>query len=218
MRRREDYAAALDKFAAHEADIMLGTQMVAKGLDFPDVRLVGVIDADAALSMPDFRAPEVVFQLLMQVVGRAGRKEGESLAVVQTRGGSNPILRAAARMDYEAFAELMLPIRQRMFDPPYCQLARLICLDPDAARARHEASALALRLRKLATRTHAELRVADAEPCVIPRLREMFRYHILLRGPQSVALGSLLRTAETEKLLAPRVKRFTIDIDPMEML
>jgi primosomal protein N' (replication factor Y) len=218
MRRREDYAAALGRFAAGQADILLGTQMVAKGLDFPRVTLVGMLEADAMLWLPDFRAAESAFQLIVQVVGRAGRREGESLALVQVENVTLPAVRAAVAIDYEAFAEIELGVRQRFFDPPFSRLIRFICADAHASKARAEAAELAKRLRTLAGRIHAGIRVDDAEACVIPRLRDMTRYHVLVRAPRGVDLRPLLRLAEQEKALSPRVKRFTVDVDPIEML
>ncbi len=218
MRRREDYAEALECFAGRAADVLIGTQMVAKGLDFPAVRLVGVLDADAAVWLPDFRAPEMAFQLLVQVVGRAGRKEGDSIALLQAEDPGHPVIRAACAMDYEAFAAAELGTRRAMFDPPFSRLVRLICADPRASRARDAAAGLARALRRLAGRVHADIRVDEPEDCVVPRLREMFRVHLVLRFPRSVAPGDLLRRAAQEKLLAPRVQRFTIDVDPLDML
>ena len=218
MRRREDYAAALGRFAAGEADILLGTQMVAKGLDFPRVMLVGVLEADAMLWLPDFRAAESAFQLIVQVVGRAGRREGDSLALVQVENATLPAIRSAVALDYEAFAEIELGVRRELFDPPFSRLIRFVCADAQASRARAEAAGLADRLRVLAGRIHAGIRVDDAEACVIPRLREMTRHRVVVRAPRDVDLRPLLRLAEQEKALSPRVKRFTVDVDPMEML
>jgi primosomal protein N' (replication factor Y) len=218
MRRREDYAAALSRFAEGNADILLGTQMVAKGLDFPRVALVGVLEADAALWLPDFRAAESAFQLLVQVVGRAGRREGDSLALVQVENPTLPAIHSAVALDYAAFAETELGVRQRLFDPPFSRLIRFICADPKPSKAEAEAYALADRLRTLAGRVHAGIRVDQAEVCVIARLRERTRYHVIVRAPRDVDLRPLLRLAEQEKALAPRVKRFTVDVDPIEML
>ena len=218
MRRREDYAAALERFADHEADILLGTQMVAKGLDFPRVMLVGMLEADAGLWLPDFRAAESAFQLIVQVVGRAGRREGDSLALIQAENVTLPAIQTAVEMDYEAFAEIELGIRKRFFDPPFSRLIRFICADAKASKARAEATGLADRLRVLAGRIHAGIRVDDAEACVIPRLREMARYHVIARAPREVDLRPLLHAAEREKALFPRVKRFTVNVDPIEML
>ena len=218
MRRREDYAAALERFASHAADILLGTQMVAKGLDFPHVRLVGVVEADAALRLPDFRAAEWAFQLLVQVVGRAGRKEGDSLALVQAESPELPPIRAAVALDYEAFAREELAIRRRFFDPPFSRLLRFICMDPRGSRASQAVGELATGLRAVAGRVHAGIRVDDPAPCVVPRLRELHRYHVLVRVPRATDMRRLLHLAADEKLLSPKVKRFVIDVDPLNML
>ena len=218
MRQREDYRAALQRFEAGEADILLGTQMVAKGLDFPRVRLVGVIEADAALSLPDFRASERVFQLIVQVVGRAGRREGASLALVQTSKHPPAVIGHALRMDYEAFAAEELAQRQQHLLPPWTRMIRLICADARPHRAQEEAGRLAERLREHAGRIHASLRVDAAEACVIRQLREMLRYQVIVRGPRGTSVQTLLHEAAEGKLLTPRVQRFTIDVDPVDML
>ena len=218
MRRREDYRAALDRFEAGDADILLGTQMVAKGLDFPRVRLVGMVEADAALSLPDFRASERAFQLIVQVVGRAGRREGASLALVQTAERPAPAIQHALRMDYEAFAAEELELRHRLFYPPAARLVRLICADARPGRAREAAERLAAGLRGRAAHIHAALRVDPAETCAVPRLREMQRYQVLVRGPRDECVQRLLHEAAGEKLLSPAIQRFTVDVDPVDLL
>lgn len=218
MRRREDYVEALEQFEAGRADILLGTQMVAKGLDFPNVRLVGVIEADAALSLPDFRAGEHVFQLVMQVVGRAGRRAGGSLALVESTPAGTAIVRQAVRMDYESFARRELVVRQRFFYPPFARLARMILADRRPGRARDEARRLTEQLRDLAGRIHPRLRIGDAEPCIVQRLREMLRFQVLVRGPRDDTIQRLLHEAGDQKLLSPRVQRFNIDVDPVDLL
>jgi primosomal protein N' (replication factor Y) len=217
MRRREDYAAALERFASGTADILLGTQMVAKGLDFPNVRLVGVIDADAALLLPDFRAGERVFQMLVQVVGRAGRREGESLAIVQTAAEPAGVIRAALQMDYEAMAAGELEYRRRLVLPPFVRLARVLFLDDRTGRARAAADAAARALREAAARIRADLRVDEASPCVIPRLRELRRYQVLVRSPSSTALHELLQRAASEGVFRGS-KRVVVDVDPVDVL
>jgi primosomal protein N' (replication factor Y) len=217
-RKLSDYERALRRFAEGEADVLLGTQMVAKGLDFPNVGLVGVIDADAHLNAPDFRAAERTFQLVAQVVGRAGRREGDSLAVIQANDARHPVLLAAADLDYERFARGELPLRESAGLPPFSRLARLVCADPDRARARAQTEALVSRLREIAARLHAGLLVEDASECVMPRLRELFRYDTLIRAPKPGLVQRLLNEAESAKALRPRVRRMTIDVDPLEML
>lgn len=218
MKHREDYAAALTRFTAREADILLGTQMVAKGLDFPAVRLVGVLEADASLSLPDLRANESTFQLLMQVVGRAGRSSGESLALLQAENTRHHVLQAAIKLDYPAFADHELTLREAVREPPYARLIRLVLLDPKSERAAPAAEQLAQSLRAIAARIHADIRVDDAMPCVIPRLRELLRYQVLIRLPRALNPGRFLDEARAGKLLNPRVARFTIDVDPVELM
>jgi primosomal protein N' (replication factor Y) (superfamily II helicase) len=218
MRRRDDYRAALAAFERGEADIMIGTQMVAKGLDFPRVRLVGVIDADAALSLPDFRASERVFQLVVQVVGRAGRKEGASLAMVQAAEPVAPVLRHALAGEYEPFAAGELHMREQLHYPPFTRLVRLLCMDSRPERARDEAARLTEALRTMAGRISAALRIDDPEPCVVRRLRDMLRYQVLVRGPRGPEVGRLLHDAVRDSTLRPRVQRLTIDVDPLDLL
>ena len=218
MRRREQYRSALARFEAGEADILVGTQMVAKGLDFPRVRLVGVVSADAMLSMPDFRAEERTFQLIVQTVGRAGRREGTAVALVQTASVPAPVIRWAVDLQFEAFAEKELAVRQRFFYPPFARLVRLVCADARPNRAREAAEALSDALRERASRIHAELRVERATPCVIRRLRDLLRYEVLVRGPRDAAVHTLLRQATDENLLRPAVQRMTVDVDPVDLL
>jgi primosomal protein N' (replication factor Y) len=218
MKRREDYVEALESFEARSADIMIGTQMVAKGLDFPAVRLVGVIDADAGLSIPDFRASERVFQLLMQVVGRAGRQAGESLALLQAENPDAPAVRYAIAMDYRRFAEHELRARERNHQPPFTRLVRIVLSDERPRRAREAAEQLSRELGNLAIQVHPQLRVEPADACVIPRLREMLRYQVLIRGPREGGLHTLLERAESQKCLWAAVRRITIDVDPLDLL
>ncbi|MBN2447073.1 MAG: primosomal protein N', partial [Phycisphaerae bacterium] len=218
MKNRESYRTALHRFEAGDADIMLGTQMVAKGLDFPAVRLVGVIDADAALALPDFRSGERVLQLLMQVVGRAGRKEGQSLALVQSQDVTAPAIRAAIAMDYEGFATRELESRRRLGYPPFTRLARVVLLDEHRSRAREAAAELADTLRTMAGRVDPHLMISEPGACVVPRLREMYRYQVLVRGPRTDCIQRLLELARSEKRLRPGVKRMTIDVDAIDLL
>lgn len=218
MRRREDYAAALGRFERGEADVLLGTQMVAKGLDFPRVALVGVVDADEMLGLPDFRAAERAFQLFVQVVGRAGRRTGDSLALIQTRQPQTRVLRAAAAMDYAMFAEEELRWREALADPPGIRLVRFILSDPRQQRAEEAAQRLCDDLRRIAGRHHAGIQVDDAQRCVVARTRGRARVQVLLRVPRAVALPRLFEDARREKLLSPRVERFVIDVDPVEMM
>lgn len=218
MRTREAYEAALGAFERGDADVLLGTQMIAKGLDFPRVRLVGVVEADAGLGLPDFRAAERTFQLITQVIGRAGRRNGDSLAIVQCAERAPPVIEAALRMDYEAMAALELPLRRSLGYPPYGRMTRLVFADADARRARGAARSAAESLRRLAGRVHAGVTVCDAEPCVMQRVRGRWRWQVLVLGPRDAGMQQLLRAAESGRLLRGGVQRMVIDVDPIEML
>lgn len=218
MRQRSDYVETLGRFGAGAADVLIGTQMVAKGLDFPNVELVGVIDGDAALWLPDFRAAERVFQLLIQVIGRAGRRAGAARAIIQVADPHTPAVTAARRLDYTTFAEQELSHRRRLFYPPVARLTRCILADRSQRKVREAAAGLAQQLRTLATRVHARIVVDDAEPCVQERLRERYRWQVLIRTPRDDSMQNLLRAAAAERLLRPKVSRFTIDVDAIDML
>ena len=218
LKRPEDYREALRRFAEREADILLGTQMVAKGLDFPGVQLVGVVDADASLRLPDFRAAEHTFQLLVQVVGRAGRKEAGARALVQCSGPPPPVVRDAIRMDYEAFAAAELEVRRQMFLPPYCRLIRFVFADSRPGRACEEASRIQGELQRAAGRIHSGICVDEAEACVMGRLRGLTRYQVVVRAPRDGSAQRLIRAAVDEKLLLPRVERFTLDVDAIDTM
>lgn len=218
MLERGDYADALGAFESGQVDILVGTQMVAKGLDFPNVRLVGVVDADAALSLPDFRAPERVLQLIVQVVGRAGRREGDSLAIVQTAGSPPAVIRRALALDYEGFATEELAVRERRGYPPFSRLARVVCLDARAGRARAAAEALVQRLRVRAEALDAGIRIENAVPCLVARQHNRQRWEVLIRSPRAATLQRLLAEAADAGELRRGAERIVVDVDPLDFL
>jgi primosomal protein N' (replication factor Y) len=167
--------------------------------------------------MPDFRAAEHAFQLIVQVVGRAGRRLGESLAIVQCQDVQNRVVRSALSLDYEAFATAELEIRRELDLPPYSRLVRLVCADARPGQARSEAEALAAALREAAGRIDAALQVDEATPCAVARVRELYRHQVLIRGPRDGSGQRLLSEARSRKALSPRVRRFVVDVDPIEM-
>lgn len=147
MASARDYFAALDRFARGEARVMLGTQMIAKGLDFPGVGLVGVISADTALNLPDFRSAERTFQLVSQVAGRAGRGNEPGLVIVQTMSPGATAIRCAARHDYFGFASAELAVRAGAGLPPLARMARIVCRDTVLGKAEQASETLARALR-----------------------------------------------------------------------
>ncbi|HHX64353.1 MAG TPA: primosomal protein N', partial [Chloroflexi bacterium] len=179
----------LDRFIHGEADIMVGTQMIAKGLDLPRVTLVGVITADTGLNLPDLYADERTFQILTQVAGRAGRSVLGGKVVVQTYTPQHPAVQAAAQHDYESFYEHEIAFRREHWYPPLSRIIRLIYRHPNAARAQQEATrmhrALTLKIARLGL---ANVNLIGPAPAFFARTRGKARWHILVRGDDPHAL------------------------------
>jgi primosomal protein N' (replication factor Y) len=217
MRSRGSHEKTLDAFRDRQIDILVGTQMIAKGLDFPSVMLVGVVNADAALHLADFRAAERTCQLVTQVSGRSGRGPQGGRVVVQTSTPDHPAIRAAAAHDYEAFVRSELPIREALLYPPFGNVIRLVVRGADEDRVAAWAGTLAERLRAEAAKAGAGLRVLGPAPAPIPRLRERFRHHLQVHGPDGPALRALVGRA-TAGLKTPDGIAWIVDVDPVEML
>ena len=221
MQKPGSHARALDSFRRGEIDILLGTQMIAKGLDFPNVLLVGVVNADIALHFPDFRAAERTFQLVTQVAGRTGRGERGGRVLVQTFSPDHPAIRAAVRHDYATFARQELPVRELLHYPPYAAMARLIvrgeALEPAKQFAEHLAGLVRERLLKGQPAAGPENRLLGPAPAPIPRLRGMYRFHMQAQSADGTALRAAIRAA-TSELQSPDGVQWTVDIDPIDML
>jgi primosomal protein N' (replication factor Y) len=223
MKRPGSHGRVLAAFRRGEIHILLGTQMIAKGLDFPNVTLVGVVNADVGLHLPDFRAPERTFQLLSQVAGRTGRGPRGGRVLVQTFNPEQPCIALAARHDYEAFVAAELAHRQAHHYPPYQRLARLVVRSRDADEAGGFAERLAGAFRAALPR----LAAADGSPAAVRllgpaeapvfRLKGYHRFHCQLQSPSSAALHQLLR-AVLPALRPPSGVELTVDIDPLDML
>jgi primosomal protein N' (replication factor Y) len=212
VRRRGAITAMLARFAAGEVDILVGTQMVAKGHDFPRVTLVGVISADVGLGLADFRAAERTFQLLTQVAGRAGRGEAPGIAVVQTLFPKHYSIRHACRQDYAAFVEEELRYRKAMRYPPVVALINTIVRGPTLSDAMTMATDLTRRIR----RGPRDLRVLGPAPAPLSRLRGEHRAQFFLKGTNR----TMMRTALVAAIDAsPEVKRqIAVDVDPLSVL
>ena len=186
--RRGAAERVLDAFAAGQIDALVGTSLVAKGLDVPAVTLVGVVSSDVALNLPDERAAERTYQLLCQAVGRAGRGERPGRAILQTYQPDHPVIRAVASGDGETFYAEELELRRRFGSPPFGRLVKLTVALPDRAAAEREGEAMAERLRDRA-RDHGTTVIGPA-PAYIARRNDRWRYHVILRGADPVgALG-----------------------------
>lgn len=222
MQRAADYFVALEQFREGRARALLGTQMIAKGLDFPGVELIGVINADTALALPDFRASERTFQLVSQVIGRAGRGE-ESGAVarvlVQTINPQEEAIVRAAQHDYEGFALQELGMREAAGLPPIQRMARIVCRDPDAVRAQHRSDAIGSVLRAYVAE-HASgegVRVRGPSPCPIARIAGQYRFGIELLAPRAGVIQRALAHARSLGLVKSDAHT-AIDVDPIALL
>lgn len=213
MRKHGSHEATLSAFKAGDVRILLGTQMIAKGLDFPNVTLVGVVDADVALHLPDFRAAERTFQLVAQVAGRTGRGNRPGRVLVQTYSPESPAILHAARHDYESFVVQELPHRRDALASPYGRVARLLVRGRDEGRAKAYLDELAARLRQ-----RADPSVKFLGPCPAPvlKIKEEFRFHLQLRCATAAPLHALLRDL-SDPPPPPRVE-LAVDVDPVGML
>ncbi len=188
-RQKGAHDAILSHFINHQADILIGTQMIAKGLDLPLVTLVGVVLADVGLSLPDMRAPERTFQLLTQVAGRAGRSPLGGQVVLQTFLPDHYVIQAAARHDYEAFYKTELEYRRQLHNPPFSQLVRLEYRHRDAERVEAAAQMLASQIEGwIEEENRKETEIVGPVPCFFSRLAGQYRWQIVLRGPDPASI------------------------------
>ncbi|MEZ5989041.1 MAG: primosomal protein N' [Planctomycetota bacterium] len=214
MARRDSHEKVLAAFRRREIDVLIGTQMIAKGLDFPEVTLVGVVSADTGLYLPDFRASERVFQLLSQVAGRAGRGEREGLCVVQTSCPEALPIARALEGDYEGFAATELEARERLGYPPFGRLARIVVEGPDQARASARCKELASRLRGRAP----SVTVLGPAPAPFARLKDRWRFHVVLKCPDERTFTALRPELQAVSEESDRHQRVLVDVDPTSML
>jgi primosomal protein N' (replication factor Y) len=202
---------ALTAFRSGDAKILIGTQMVAKGLDFPNVTLVGVVAADVGLHMPDFRATERTFQLLCQVSGRAGRGVKPGRVVVQTFNPESPVMKFAAEADYLGFYESEIEVRKRLGYPPFGRLVNIVGSSENRGHLR-------VRMRQVASsldQSMPKVEMFGPSPCPIERLNDRYREHILLRLRHDVDLSPIREAVNNAK---DEDVRITIDVDPHSML
>lgn len=211
-RTRQTHEELLRAFAERRADVMVGTQMIAKGLDLPAVTLVGVVSADIALFLPDFRASERAFQLLTQVAGRAGRGEQAGRALIQTFNPEHFCIQSAARHDYAGFVSAEVAARQRYGYPPFRRFMKCTFTHRDRYTAQLEATALAGRLEQLLRELDLpQSDIVGPAPAFLERLRGAYRWQVIVRGPE---LRPLLHALAHEQL----PHGWAIDIDPASTL
>ena len=216
--RKGAHQRLLDQFAAAGPAVLLGTQMIAKGLDFDDVTLVGVINADTQLHLPDYRAAERTFDLIEQVAGRAGRAQLEGRVFVQTYEASSPAIVAAAAYDRALFLRDELPKRKALGYPPYVQLANILVWGANESAVRKAAEQLSgVVNRRVRDYGSESWQVLGAAPCVIGKLRNAYRWHILVKAPLGADVPSvLLPLFRTRK--PQRDVNVAVDVDPQSLL
>src|SRR3954447_17761423 len=214
MTRKDAYRETLRNFRTGKIDILVGTQMIAKGLHFPNVTLVGIINADLGLHLPDFRAGERTFQLLTQVSGRAGRGEVPGEVFVQTYTPFSPSIQFARHHDFQGYFEQELEFRERCDFPPFKHAVLITVRSNHEGRAKLSAETLVRRLKEA---IGAEFMVSDATPAPLEKLQGQFRFHILLRGEAIMRLSRLVRET-LEKLPLPEDVLATVDVDPYQLL
>src|SRR5438876_3841914 len=214
MRHMRDYERVLGGFRAGDIDILAGTQMIAKGHDFPRVTLVGVVDADVGLGLPDFRAAERTFQLLTQVAGRSGRADLAGEVILQSHRPDHYALQLACAQDYDAFFEREMEFRRTMAYPPAATLVNLILRARDSTEGAEAADAVAARLRGQAG---GNFRVLGPAFAPLARLRQEHRFQILLKGRRK-AMRDAVREALVERYGRVRWPGVAVDVDPVTIM
>jgi primosomal protein N' (replication factor Y) len=217
--RRGALRETLDQFSAGLIDVLLGTQMVAKGLNFPNVRTVGIVMADTGLSLPDFRAAERTFSLIVQVAGRAGRFRTDGEVIVQTLRPEHPAIRRATRMEVDDFYREELAIRRELLFPPFARLLRVVVRSsrPGDVESSAQKVGRAIRDRAAAAIAEGAVEVMGPAPPPLERINRNWRRQILLRGPSASGLAQVIRGALLEVSL-PRGSYVEVDVDPVNLL
>ncbi|MDQ7780812.1 MAG: primosomal protein N' [Planctomycetota bacterium] len=227
MKSGKAYRKVLTEFVEGDVDMLVGTQVIAKGLDIPDVTLVGIVSGDTCLLLKDFRCAERTLQLIMQVAGRSGRGPKGGRVVVQTYNPQHYAIRAAATHDYDGFAEHELSLRREFGFPPFGRLVRIVVQGKRIPEVRAHAEDLVARLKRFCDnlgvkcgeggRRPANLEVLGPAPAPIERKMDKYRWHILLRSPDSALLHDAVRSLGN-LLLSRRTVSVAVDVDPVSML
>ena len=204
----------LKSFSSGEYNVLLGTQMVAKGHDIPNVTLVGILSADSTLNLPDFRASERTFALLTQAAGRAGRGDRAGHVVLQTYDPDNPVIKLAATQDYDTFAASELEIRQELGYPPYTEILKITVLDKEEVRGSSLAQRIVNFLQTLQLEhPEQELLVLGPFPAIVAKVRDLYRMNILVKCPQMEPVKRALWNSEFKEC-----RNVFFDVDPVSVV
>lgn len=217
--RKGEHIRLLEKFQKGDIDILVGTQMIAKGLDNPNVTLVGVISADASFNLPDFRASERGFQLLTQVAGRAGRGEFSGKVFFQTYNPDYYALASAKAQNYDEFYATEIIAREEFDYPPFSQIIRLILSGQNNFRAEKSAQEIALRLCTMVEKygISERLEVLGPTPCVIERINSLYRFQLIIKNKMGEK-GHQFISSFLNRITMPKDVKLTIDVDPLDIL
>lgn len=219
LTKKNAHIELLDRFQNKEIDILIGTQMIAKGLDNANVTLVGVISADSSFNMPDFRASERGFQLLTQVAGRSGRGEFSGSVIFQTYNPEFYALESARAQDYGEFYTTEIQAREEFDYPPFTQIIRLVLSSENNFRAEKSAQEIAMRLNSIIEKQGLleRLIVFGPTPCIIERIKGMYRFQILIKNKLEEKGHSFITKFLTQ-ITMPKDIKLTIDVDPIDIL
>jgi primosomal protein N' (replication factor Y) len=220
VRKKGFLSKVMESWRAHELDVLIGTQMVTKGHDVPGVTLVGVLLADVALNLPDFRAAERTFQLLTQVAGRAGRGEEPGRVIIQTYSPQHYSIRCAAQHDFRRFATLELRYRRNLGYPPYTRMVNVRFEGKNGERVQKAAEQFVARLTSRVVQSGRGPTVLGPAPAPIERIKGRERWQVLLKGYDRTLLHEVVRTVQEELIgqgRSPQL-RIIVDVDPYNML
>jgi primosomal protein N' (replication factor Y) len=216
-RKRGAYEKIISEFASGQIDVLVGTQMIAKGHDFPNVTLVGVVSVDAGLAMPDFRAAERTFQLLTQVAGRAGRGDIKGRVLIQTYHPLHYALQHACKQDYEGFYQEEIQFRRSMFYPPFTALINVLVRNADYGKAQGMAAEMARLIRNASDDRY--LRILGPAPAPLTRLRGEYRMQVLIKGPNRSSVRRTLDIAMQTAIAAGHdMKQVMVEVDPINLM
>ncbi|MCF7806586.1 MAG: primosomal protein N', partial [Simkaniaceae bacterium] len=211
-RKKGSHDQLFKQFRAGKADVLIGTQMIAKGLHFPSVTLVGVLNSDSSLNIPDFRSFETVFQLITQVSGRAGRSELRGEVIIQTRMPEHEIFAFASKEDYDGFYRFEIENRKLFLYPPFSHLIKLVFSDTDESIALDFGKAFRSSLIQSLPNAFT---IAPIVPCGLARVKDRFRFQFFVKGEKIMAASQAI-----QQLLAdskrPKNLRVLIDVDPRD--
>ncbi len=213
----KDYYHILKDFGDGKIDILAGTQMLAKGLHFPNVTLVGIISADTCLFLPDFRSNERTFQLISQVAGRTGRSEKKGMVFVQSFMPDQPVIQFAVKGDFDGFIKEELTHRKTCSLPPYWRLSSIVLRDTDFEKLEKACNIMKNTIDQIIHRENLNIKIRGPMPALINRIQRFHRMQIIVQAPEPATMQRFFANLREEKPIRPSVK-ITIDIDPVNLL